>query len=419
MFVEARAGMLISPQLRRLTWLSYLSMASFGATLSVIGAVLPAVSRDLALDKAQAGFLAAVPAIGFAVATLCGGVLIDRAGLRKIMLVGAVGQSLALLGISQAPGFVFLALAFLLNGLAGGSLEACCNTLIATLYRGRAAGQMNMLHVFFGIGAFLSPLAAGVLVGAGLGWRLVYGAMILIYLGLILVIWREVFPAGSSGEEDQITRAGFKALLLHPLVLLVVIAMFFSVAAEVGFSSWVSTFLLENRGQSAVIAGAGLSVFWLAMLMGRFLASRVAHRFTGPRLILAASLTGSVGVALFLLLPSMPVPAGGSIGTAFLCIFLAGLGMSSVFPSTLAFITESVPRYTGTVTGIVVSSAGIGSTAGPWVIGELAKSNGLALALATVVISLGVVAVVFAGVLRLKFAEGTQHRDLTLSRKLP
>jgi fucose permease len=94
-----------------------------------------------------------------------------------------------------------------------------------------------------------------------------------------------------------------------------------------------------------------------------------------PILILAPAITvtlvGSVAmvVTTFLMLrTNRPVVAAG-------LVFLAGLSMAPVFPTTLAIVGDAFPRMTGTAIGFVITCGWIGLAVSSRIIGTIAGGD--------------------------------------------
>jgi MFS family permease len=102
------------------------------------------------------------------------------------------------------------------------------------------------------------------------------------------------------------------------------------------------------------------------LLIGRGIVSPILIHVPAVTVTLAASV--AMAVTTFLMLRV------GSPTAAFALVFLAGLAMAPVFPTTLAIVGDAFPRMTGTAIGFVitcgwaglaVSSRLIGAIAGP------------------------------------------------------
>ena len=63
---------------------------------------------------------------------------------------------------------------------------------------------------------------------------------------------------------------------------------------------------------------------------------------------------------------------------------VTGLFYSGVFGTILAYAGDSFPRYPATVVGLVLAAGSSGAVLGPWLIGSIAESASLTVALGVV-----------------------------------
>jgi MFS family permease len=83
------------------------------------------------------------------------------------------------------------------------------------------------------------------------------------------------------------------------------------------------------------------------------------------------TLWGSVAMAVttFLLLRTKATTAAGIL------VFLAGISMAPVFPSTLAIVGDAFPRMTGTAIGFVITCGWTGLAVSSRIIGAIAGGD--------------------------------------------
>jgi MFS family permease len=73
-------------------------------------------------------------------------------------------------------------------------------------------------------------------------------------------------------------------------------------------------------------------------------------------------------------------------GIALTLVFLAGISMAPVFPTTLAIVGDAFPRMTGTAIGFVITCGWIGLAISSRIIGAIAGGDPLRLKKALLVI---------------------------------
>lgn len=327
-------------------------IAAFGATKSAVGVALTGMWAAYALFQFP------------------GGVVADRIGERRVVLlaVGATGLGSALL--AAAPSFpAFAAFAVLLGAGAGLYFPAGSAFLTAQFDNtGRALGVHEVGPSAAGL---LAPVAA-VYVATRHGWRaglLVPAAVAAVVL--VLFWWRtpETPPtAPDRALRDQVDAGRLAALLRRPGIALT------TVLAMVGFFTWQSfasffpTFLAEYAGLTEALAGYVFGgVFAMTLLTAPALGW--ASDTTGRDPALAGSfLAGAAGYVVLLSLEGAVALVGGAA--------LVALGLSWPGVVNSRFMDHLGADERGTGFGLVRTVVLLGSSLGSGVTGTLADAVG-------------------------------------------
>jgi MFS family permease len=131
-----------------------------------------------------------------------------------------------------------------------------------------------------------------------------------------------------------------------------------------------------------------MAAFFLAMLIGRVIGSRLTRAFPGL-LVLAASLgIALVGFPLFWL---VPLPLMRVVG-----LFIVGLGLANVYPLGVALATEAAPGQADRASARLSIAAGLSALIAPFILGALADHIGIGQAFG-IAIPLLVLALLAAG----------------------
>lgn len=135
----------------------------------------------------------------------------------------------------------------------------------------------------------------------------------------------QVAPAdatvGALGEAAQLENssgAKLKRILKRPAIYILMAWSFLYIAVEVGTSSWLTTFLIRERGASAA-AGYAVTGFWGAMTIGRILLIPVTHKLGPQTAIFAYSI---IALALEFVIWFVDSVAGNAVCYAFIGFFL-------------------------------------------------------------------------------------------------
>ncbi len=348
---------------RLLTFVCYAVMAIFAVALTITSPLLPAIAASFALSMAESGMIFTVSFLGLVAFILAGGVLADRWGKRRVLAVALAGFTLALLAMPLAPSFAAVcAVTFFIGGF-GGILESQIGALVVALNPERPSYSLNMAQVFFGVGALVGPIAAGMLLAAGFDWRLCYA--VLGALGIALTVLFVAIRVPELASTDRISWAAFAGLVRDRRFLLICLCMMLYTGAEVGSWGWMSTFLTRSLGFSIIESSVAVGLFWAAMTVGRLLCGQLTLRYDLRTIVI-----GLAGLAALATLASGLVEARAAV---WVVIAALGLTYSSQWPLIAAYGSERYTASSGTVFALLVGSGGLGTTVVPYVMGLIGE----------------------------------------------
>jgi len=351
--------------------LAFFAFILIGANDGALGVLIPSMRLHYGVDKATIGLLFLFQTVGYLVAAFNSGLLVEKLGNRRFLVLGVVSFLLGVGTLSLMPQFMVILIMMLPLGFGVAIIDAGLNTYIASMPRN--AALLNYLHAFYGIGALLGPLIASTILAIRWGWNSVY----IVWIGMSLVLligFQLVFREENiSQREDTATRPESNVLvaaLSVPMVWIAALFMLIYVGAEVSVGSWTYSFLTEERHAPILLAGWMVSGYWIGLTLGRLTLARVTLRIGSERLILGC-LVGVVIGGLFVWL--LPVYAVSAVGLG-----LIGFSFGPIYPTTIALISDRVSgRILPSVIGFMVSLGSIGAAICPWLAGLLAQRFGL------------------------------------------
>jgi fucose permease len=364
-----------------------------------VGLLVPSLIRSIepAFNQTDAGigvffFVNSAASAGGAMG---GGFLTERIGRRLVLPAGVLLIALGLAGLAAAPTWEIFLLAAIPFGVGMGTVDGGTNGLILDLYptsRGRA---LNLLHLFFSIGALASPLFVGRLVEAGVGWQTIILGSAVAALPIAIALALTHLPSGRHARRPAEAEAGAagspRMVLAWPLVALAV-AIACYVASEIGVSNWLVRFLEDA---SVGLATSALALFWACLAAGRLASAAWSDRFDHARLAAAAAFLASLTLAAAALVPSLPA--------SIILFGVVGFAFGPVYPLIMAVAGDRFPGRAAAVSGLLAGVAVLGAIVYPPVMGFLSDAVGLAVAM------LGAAALVFVSGLVL-FWLGPDHR---------
>lgn len=340
----------------------FIIFLAIGISASWLGPALPNLAEHVKAGLSAISFVFIGRYAGVMGGILFGGRAYDRVRGHPLMSVMLLSMALCTALVPFSAALWQLAAILFVLGFASGNLDVGGNTLLVWIHRGRVGPYMNGLHVFFGLGAIITPVLFIRLLVAG-GLRL----PLWIISGFILLtaVWLKFLK--SPRPEQPVEKDG-TAKGLQVLIMLVSAFFFLYVGAEVGIQSWIYTYSIKI-GLAGEISAAFLnSLFWVFITMGRLLVIPM-YAHIRPATILVTNLIGGIAsVSLILLFP-------GSESALWIGIGAAGLFMGSIFPTTLTFSGDWIGA-TSKTTGWFLVGASLGAMSLPWAIGQLITMAG-------------------------------------------
>jgi fucose permease len=346
----------------------------YGMIAAMLGTILPELSDRFHLSPSQNGTIATAQALGLILASLAAGPLIDNEGEKLGLILGLAFISIALFALPRSPGFRGVLLLMFLLGVGGGILVTAANALVSDVGEAHRGVALNLVNLFFGLGGLATPFIAANIFGRN--WvRLCYTVASLTVVTLVIQMLTKM-PAPTGAGGFVLTDAG--PVLGRPLLFLIGLFLFLYIGCEVGIWNWLVRHLIaqgipESRALNILSLG-----FALGLLIGR--AGILPILVHVPAI--SVTLIGSVAMAVttFLMLRTSKPSA------SLVLVFLCGLSMAPVFPTTLAIVGDAFPRMTGTAIGFVITCGWIGLAVSSRIIGAIAGGDPLRLKKALLVI---------------------------------
>ena len=356
-----------------------------------IATAIPFMAKDFGLSPLGMGGVMSAFFIGYALMQFPGGMLADKFGPRRVMILAIVGWSFFTVLTGLAGSLSVLLAIRVLFGASEGPFPPSASKTVAQWFPSDEVGRANGLILSaVQIGAAVAPLCVAWIIGEW-GWRAVFYSLLVPGLLLALLVWivvkdspapnphdgpapgqRDVpvghgVPVGHVAPVGHVVAAALpvrEVLKLRTVRWSAVTIFLWSIAAW-GLMNWLPTYLLQARGFSLSKLGLLGSLPYLAGALGYFLGGYFSDGFFKNRrhIPIAAGLLGG-GVTTYL---ATAAPTGEwailALILSFLCVFIAAGGIF-----TLPLVT--VPRHAvGAAFGFVNTAAQFAAFLSPLAVG--------------------------------------------------
>ncbi len=360
-------------------WLSYMAVYMVRTSVPPLS---PFIVGELGLSKTEVGLLVSAGALGYSIFQLPAGWLIDRLGVRRMLVAGTFAAG-AIISAMLLAGSLPLAFAVLfLGGFGYGCFPAVATKALLQWFppteRGTAVGiQQTSINAAGILTAATLPVLASTL-----GWR--FG-----FVGVGLFSMAAAFVAGvyyreppASGEDlvapasaARIDWAAIREVILDRDILLVGVSCIGYMAVDYSLVTYLIIYLNESLGVAVASAGVFLAVTNVGGLLGKLSFGLMSDRvFGGGRrkpLLLAGCLMLVMSVVVQFVGPGTPWWVMGLVFGAF------GFGAIGWGGMNLVLVSESVRReVSGLAMGYSLMILLIGNIVGPPVFGYIVDTTG-------------------------------------------
>ena len=346
----------------------YLLCAGFvvnGIVISLIGPILPMFMAKWGLNDSRAGLFSLVQFLCSFVGVLLSSPLISAKGFKPAITIG-----LAFLGIGfallNAPTFALALAASGIYGLGYGFATPGTNLWVGESYGDRRASALSIVNLAWGAGAIASsPLAM-------LAMRTSH-VTLLLYLvgafGAVLAIVLLGMPFGKPPhEEEPVSASSDEKVAGTGVAALLGILFFVYVGTEVGTSYWAPAHAQRAVAWSSNTWALAPMFFFAGLLGGRGAAAAILLHLKEATVAVTGLLLAATGESIFL--------AGHSPVTLFGGAFLAGLGLASIFPILIAWLSKWYGTRARKVGGVMFALAALGSALVPPLVGVVSRHAG-------------------------------------------
>lgn len=373
-------------ELLALLWLAFFLNQ---ADRQIFSVVLPLIRKDLGLTDAELGLIASALIWTYGLLVPIAGFVGDRLSRRNILgfcLLFWSGATLFTGLCSSVVQFI------LLRGIGTGGGEAfyapSANALLGENYRENRSFVLSVHQTAVYFGIILSGLIAGY-VGEQYGWRNAFFLFGSLGIVLAFVFFSRIpkdVPAigqGDSGAVFSEVIETARIIVRKPTVVLLTLGFGCMVFVNVGYLTWMPSFLVDKFGMSLTKAGfSALFYHHLGAFLGVLSGAKIADHFakTNPRSRLVVQALGLLLGAPFIYWISM----SQTQLMTYVALFLFGIFRGWYDSNIVASLYEVVaPKIRSSAYGLMLACAFLIGASAPYLLGVLKPTLGLTAGLAS------------------------------------
>lgn len=357
--------------------------------VDMVGTATNYVQKDLLLDDAAANVFPSMVFFWFLIFSVPTGVLMNRIGRRKTVLISLVVTIISLI-IPILPfmeyNYTIMLVSFSLLGIGNTLMQVSLNPLLSTIVKGdKLASSLTLGQFVKAIASFIAPIIAAQAAIRFDNWKLLFPIFMVIAVLATILLGLTHIEEQKEDMQGTSIKGCFK-LLGNSTIFLFFLGIMCHVGIDVGTNVTAPRILMERLDLSELNnASYAISVYFFFRTIGCFTGTFVLARYSAQRFFLISVILIAVGVGgLFFFTTEFALCA---------CIGLIGLGNSNVFSVILSKALLYMPNKKNEISGLMMMGI-FGGTIFPFLMG-LATNAISSQAGALLIMSIGAVYLLF------------------------
>ncbi|MEV4807651.1 MFS transporter [Nonomuraea sp. NPDC049421] len=252
--------------------------------VNIVNVATPTIESDLHSSGAGLQMIIAGYTIVYAVLLITGARVGDLFGYRRAFLGGLAAFTVTTLAAGLAPTTGWLVAARLLQGAGAAMMMPQVLTLIQRNFQGAARGRaIGLWSLMISGGIVAGQALGGILLGLGLGWRVVFLVVVPVAL-LLLVAGARLLPPDHGGGRGGLDPLGLVTLSAAVLLFVVPLVL----GRDLGWPLW-----------GWISMGLSVVMFAVFVRVERWVTGRGGRPLVNARVLRAPGMRPGLAVLLF------------------------------------------------------------------------------------------------------------------------
>ena len=321
--------------------------------VDIVGVATGFIKKDFGLTDDLAQLIPSMALFWFFVMSVPSGILQDKYGKRRMLNIGMLLTGLGMVIPFFHYSFPVMLAAFIVLGIGNTIVQVSANPLLHDVApREKYASYMSLSQFIKAIVSLLGPIITTLMASAFGNWKLVFGIYALT--SVLSVVWLYFTNIEESKSEHGV--ATFKScfsLLKNKFIVVMVLGIFMLVGCDVGMNSNIANFLQNNFGLTLERASLGISLYFAALMIGRFSGAIILNWISARKFLLLTAIVALVSLLAMLVVKSVVVVQ--------VAIFMVGLGSANLFPLIFSIAVEKMPGRANEVSGLMIMAVSGGA----------------------------------------------------------
>ena len=333
--------------------------------VDLVGTATNNIKHDFNLSDSMASTLPMVVFLWFLIFSIPVGLLMNRIGRKKTVLLSMIVHLIAFLLPLFAYNFTIILITFALLGIGNTIIQVSLNPLLSNVVQNnKLTASLSAGQFVKAISSFLGPIIAAYAAKEFGDWTLIFPVYLIATLASSF--WLLVTPIT---ENQTIHSSSFKSslsLLKNLTVLKLFIGIFTVVGIDVGINT-IAPKLMEERifGMTSLDSVYAISVYFIFRTIGSFLGS-IMLSYVSVRKFYITSTFIAISSLLALIFAD-------NLNILYLFIALVGLSVSNIFSIVFSYALQYLPDKSNDISALLIMGIS-GGALFPWLMGLASDS---------------------------------------------
>ena len=359
--------------------------------VDIVGVATGFIKKDLGLTDDLAQLIPSMALFWFFLLSVPSGLLQDRFGKRRMLNIGMLLTGLGMIIPFFHYSFPVMLAAFIVLGIGNTIVQVSANPLLHDVAPSeKYSSYMSLSQFIKAIVSLLGPVITTMMATLFGNWKLVFAVYAITSVVAVLWLYFTRIEEIKSSHGAATFKSCF-SLLKNKFIVVMVLGIFVLVGADVGMNSNIANFLQNQFGLTLERASLGISLYFTALMIGRFSGAVILNWISSRRFLLLTAIVAFVSLVGMLLTHSVLLVQ--------IAIFMVGLGSANLFPLIFSIALEKMPDRSNEVSGLMIMAVSGGAFIPP-LMGMI--STNVNVKASFLVLVLGMVYLVGTGIYSLK-----------------
>jgi MFS transporter, FHS family, L-fucose permease len=336
--------------------------------VDVVGVATGYIKKDFQLTDSVAQFLPSMALMWFFLMSVPSGILQDKYGKRNMLNIGMAITGVGMMVPFFHYSFPVMLAAFILLGIGNTIVQVSANPLLHDVApHDKYSSYMSLSQFVKAICSLLGPIITTGMVAIFGNWKLVFAVYAITSFLSVLWLFMTKIEESKSRQEPATFKSCF-SLLKNPFIAFMALGIFMLVGSDVGMNSNIANFLNIRHGLNLEQASLGISLYFTALMIGRFIGAVLLNWFSSRKFLVGTALISLISLVVMMIAPSLLI--------ARIAIFMVGLGSANLFPLIFSIAVEKMPERVNEISGLLIMAVSGGAFIPP-IMGAVSTSFGV------------------------------------------